>query len=164
MLFVKTINTACERVLLAAFSVFFGVMIVDVMIQVASRNAGVPILWTLDLAQLMFSWCIFLGAAVGVRRGVHYVILLFPEHKRRTNAVLKLVSVTAIFLVSLVMLRYGFAFSDMGSSTDVESLGISQYWYFLPIPLSGLLMLMFLAEILVADLRALFAPKEPIGD
>jgi TRAP-type C4-dicarboxylate transport system permease small subunit len=157
------LNAAVERALLALFSFLFGVMIVDVMIQVVSRNTGVPILWTLDLAQLMFSWCIFLGAAVGVRRGVHYVIVLFPEHMWRTNAVLKLVSVVAIALVSLVMLRYGFAFSRMGASTEVESLGISQYWYFLPIPLSGGLIMLFLVEITLKDLQKLFSATDRTG-
>ena len=163
MAFLETFNAALERALLALFSVLFGVMIVDVMIQVVSRNTGVPILWTLDLAQLMFSWCIFLGAAVGVRRGVHYVIVLFPDHMWRTNAALKLVSAAAIALVSLVMLRYGFAFSRMGASTEVESLGISQYWYFLPIPLSGLLIMLFLVEITLKDLQKLFSATDRTG-
>lgn len=163
MAFLETFNAALERALLALFSVLFGVMIVDVMIQVVSRNTGVPILWTLDVAQLMFSWCIFLGAAVGVRRGVHYVIVLFPDHMWRTNAALKLVSAAAIALVSLVMLRYGFAFSRMGASTEVESLGISQYWYFLPIPLSGLLIMLFLVEITLKDLQKLFSTKDRTG-
>ncbi|MYZ48304.1 TRAP transporter small permease [Propylenella binzhouense] len=154
MTILKTVNAGLEHALAVLFSLLFGLMIADVLLQVVSRNSGVAVLWTLDLAQLLFSWCIFIGAAVGVRRGSHYVITLLPEGMRRANSALKLVSDAVIVTVALVMVAQGFAFSAMGSSTDVESLGISQYWYFLPIPLSGILILVFILEIAIADLAA----------
>ncbi|WP_108660266.1 TRAP transporter small permease [Acuticoccus kandeliae] len=148
---------AIERVLLWLFSLLFAALIGDVMLQVATRNLGIAVLWTLDVAQLLFSWCIFLGAAVGVRRGMHYVIEIFPEGMLKTNLVLKLFSDVAITVVALVMLVHGVEFVDIGTSMTVESLGISQFWYFLPIPLCGALILLFMIDIAFTDLVRLAA-------
>ena len=56
-------------------AVLFGVLCVTVFYQVLVRNVfGGGGLWTFDIAQLTLTWCVFVGAAVAVRRGMHYYV------------------------------------------------------------------------------------------
>ncbi len=49
-------------------------------LQVLTRNVlRIPMLWTSDVAQLLFAWLIFVGAAIGLRQGAHYDVDLLPK-------------------------------------------------------------------------------------
>lgn len=125
----------------------FLAMIATVALQVTARNLlGLPFIWTLDLAQLLFSWLVFIGAAVAFRRGAHYTVDIWPEDRPRLDLVLRVIGYAAAAIVVFVMLRYGWNLTRIRWSGSVQSLGISRGWMFLPIPLSGALMLLFLIE------------------
>lgn len=125
----------------------FLAMIVTVALQVTARNVlGLPFIWTLDLAQLLFSWLVFIGAAVAFRRGAHYSVDIWPEGSLRLDLVLRVIGYVAAAIVIYVMVRYGWNLTAIRWSGSVQSLGISRGWMFLPIPLSGVLMLLFLIE------------------
>lgn len=152
----KRLNDLLERALLVVCGVLFALLNADVALQVLGRSAfRITTLWTLDVAQLLFAWCIFLGAAVALRRGGHYFVTLLPERFARANAVLKLWSDAAVACVVLVMLIGGWQFAELGRSLETETLPMSQYWFYLPIFASGVAMACFLAEVVRGDLRAL---------
>jgi len=145
-----------DAVLLWLLAVLFGVLCVTVFYQVLVRNVlGGGGLWTFDIAQLALSWCVFVGAAIAVRRGMHYYVEVLPPTFAKTNAVLKLCSDLAITVVAVVLLVYGFEFVDVGSATDQNTLPFSMFWNYLPLPLSGGVMLVFLIETWAVDISAL---------
>jgi TRAP-type C4-dicarboxylate transport system permease small subunit len=151
-----------ELVLLWLLAVLFGVLCLTVFYQVLVRNMfGGGGLWTFDIAQLSLTWCVFLGAAVAVRRGMHYYVEILPGSFVKTNRVMKLCSDLAIMIVAVVLLFYGFDFLDTGSATDQDTLPFSMYWNYLPLPASGGFMLVFLIEIWIADLAALRSSAQP---
>ncbi|WP_163272166.1 TRAP transporter small permease [Chelativorans alearense] len=125
----------------------FLVLVVTVGLQVGVRNIfKLPLIWTLDLAQLLFSWLIFIGAAVAFRRGAHYMVDIWPEDWARFRAVLDIIAIAAAAVVIYVLIVHGWTLVDIRRTSTVASLGISHSWMFLPMPLSGGLMLIFLAE------------------
>jgi len=145
-----------EMVLLWFLAVLFGVLCVSVFYQVLVRNVfGGGGLWTFDIAQLTLAWCVFIGAAVAVRRGMHYYVEMLPGSFVKTNRVMKLCSDLAITIVAVVLLVYGLEFLDTGSATDQDTLPFSMFWNYLPLPASGGFMLVFLIEIWIADVAAL---------
>ena len=76
---ITAINDQIDRVLRVFLALTFAGLILVVAIQVAARNVLlVPVPWTLDIAQLFFSWCIFIGAALAFRYGQHYLVNLWP--------------------------------------------------------------------------------------
>jgi TRAP-type C4-dicarboxylate transport system permease small subunit len=150
-----------ELVLLWLLAVLFGVLCVTVFYQVLVRNVfGGGGLWTFDIAQLSLTWCVFIGAAVAVRRGMHYYVEMLPGSFVKTNRAMKLCSDLAITIVAVVLLVYGFEFLDTGSATDQDTLPFSMFWNYLPLPASGGFMLVFLIEIWIADLAALRSPAQ----
>ncbi|NJN40653.1 MAG: TRAP transporter small permease subunit [Gammaproteobacteria bacterium] len=152
--FLKAINRRLERVLLGVLAIAFGTLIAVVFAQVFARNVlAIPLIWTLDVAQLLFAWCIFLGAAVALRWNAHYSLELVPAAWARTNSAMVLIAHVGSVVVIAVLIVSGWAFAQIGLNRLSLALGISEFWFFLPIPLGGAAMALFLAELIPADLR-----------
>ena len=122
---IRTLNRRLDKALQMLLAVMFAYMIFVVFLQVFSRNVlEVSFIGILDIAQLLFSWSIFLGAAVALRWDTHYNLDLIPAHWHKT------------------------------------SLQISGLWLFLPIPLGGIAMGLFLIEMIPDEIRQLRAESD----
>ncbi len=132
----------------------FAALIITVGLQVFSRNVlKIPLIWTLDVAQLLFSWLVFIGAAVAFRKGAHYTVDVIPAHWRRVGVVSQVVGVLAALLVIYVLVVPGWTTVGIRSTGTIPSLDISLAWTILPLPISGVLMLVFLFESVI-NMRA----------
>lgn len=152
----RRLNKYLDTGLRYFLAMLFAGMIVVVFTQVFARNVlQIPMVWTLDLAQLLFSWCIFIGAALALRWDAHYVLDLMPDHWVKGRTSLKLLAHVGSVVVILVMLINGVIFTQMGMTRFAPALGISEFWFFLPIPLSAALMIPFLCEQIPGDIKTL---------
>lgn len=125
----------------------FLTLILTVALQVFARNVlQVAMIWTGDLAQLLFAWLIFVGAAVGLRRGAHYTVDILPKNSRPVRVALDWIGVAATLAVVYILVWHGWTMASIRASGTVQSLGISRLWMFLPLPVCGAMMLVFLAE------------------
>lgn len=147
----------CDRVTRVAEvltgALFFG-LIVTVALQVITRNVlRMPMLWTGDVAQLLFAWLIFVGAAIGLRKGAHYAIDLLPQDNALVRAGIEWIGITAGGVVVYIMIVNGWALASLRASGEVQTLGISRLWLYVPIPISGVMMALFLVETAKAQLE-----------
>lgn len=143
---IAKLNDVMDRILQSVLAVLFSGLIGVVFLQVVARNVlKVPITWTLDLAQLIFSWSIFLGAALAFRYGGHYLVNLW-----KVDSPLEFLPRTVTFLASCVVIFvltwHGIIMSMIGLNRTSLTLNISEFWFYLPIPLCGALMGLFLLE------------------
>lgn len=146
-------NALIVRVFGYALAVLFAALILVVFTQVVARNIlQVPMIWTLDMAQLLFSWCVFLGAALAFRQGQHYVVDIWPPTGRLTILPV-IIPVIASAIVIYVLVWNGALMSQIGLNRTSPTLGISEFWFFVPIPLGGLCMALFLIENSLEGLR-----------
>lgn len=145
----KTFGDTLDRIFQMVLACMFAGLIGTVFIQVAARNIlKVPMTWTLDLAQLLFSWCIFLGAAFAYRRGGHYLVNLWPENSP-FNIIPKVATYLAAAVVVFVLFWHGIIMSQIGLNRVSLSLNISEFWFYLPIPICGALIGLFTIETLI---------------
>ena len=119
-----------------------------VFLQVLNRYVmKTPLPWSEDLAMLLFQWVAFLGAALAVKRWQHFgietAVRALPERLHRWLTWLVPVPVAA---VALTMTVQGIVMVRMSVPRTYASLGISYLWAYVPIPLSGMLMLIYLAQ------------------
>ncbi len=151
------LNDAIERALVVAVIVMFAAFISVVVLQVVGRNLlrFLTLLWTIDVALMMFIWSVYLGSALAVRRDVHYIIELVPANLRRTNAVFDIVAGLLTFIVLYVFVFAGIQFLENAATRVSLAIGLSQVWFYLAIPVAGVVMALFLAEVLWLRLRAL---------
>jgi len=143
----KRFNDLLEFAVTAAIAVAFAGMVATVALQVIARNIlKMSMIWTLDVAQLLFAWCIFLGAAVALRQGRQYVLTLLPERFARTNAAIGLFAFAASVVVVWVMIQAGFDMAERAGRRTKPSLGLSEFWFYVAIPLGGIVSASFLLE------------------
>lgn len=137
------------RIVTTLMWIAFGGLIATVALQVLARNVLMaPIIWTSDVAQLLFAWLIFVGAAVGLRTGAHYRVDMLPKGIRWIDLLADGVALLAAFCVAGILLRYGLELAIVRKTATVQSLGLSRFWMYLPLPASGALMLLYIAEAL----------------
>jgi len=121
---------------------FFAATSIFVLIGAATRTAGVPVIWAVDLAQLSFAWACVLGADLALKKNTHIeidiVIRRFPRQVRKVLAVIWLVAI-AFFLCFLVW--YGTKLTLQNMERVLGDVGISYSWVTACIPVGSFLML-----------------------
>jgi TRAP-type C4-dicarboxylate transport system permease small subunit len=121
---------------------------VVVFLQVFNRFVlKAPLAWSEDLAMLLFQWVAFLGAAVGVKRmrhfGIELVVRKLPEGSRRA---IEILVPFIIGIVAVTMITEGYSVIQFNRNRIYSSMDLSYVWAYLPIPISGLFMVIFLIQ------------------
>jgi TRAP-type C4-dicarboxylate transport system permease small subunit len=119
---------------------------VVVFLQVFNRFVlKAPLAWSEDLAMLLFQWVVFLGAALGVRRlrhfGIDLVVKKLPARMHRTIA---LAVPLIVGIVALTMITEGLHLLTFNRARIYATMDLSYLWAYLPIPVSGCLMILYL--------------------
>jgi TRAP-type C4-dicarboxylate transport system permease small subunit len=121
-----------------------------------------PRTWTEEFAQLLLVWAVMLGAAAGIKRNGHlrvdFLVSRLPQAPRR---VLLVLINALVFAVALGMTWYGWMFYQSTSGDYSTSLGYARNLFYLPIPVSGLLIMAFLVPATVAELRTPHEHERP---
>ena len=135
------------------------VIIIAVFLQVFARVfVLVPMVWTEELARYAFIWMVFLGASIGVKKHMHFsmtfIIDKFPVFLKKS---IKIIITLLIFIAVIVMLIQGTRYTLFtGLKSSAPHLGISMALVFSAIPVSALLMLLYL----VIDIKKLILAKD----
>ncbi len=141
----KVFDTVVE----AVCAVLMVALAVIVFVQVFNRFVlQTPLAWSEDLAMLLYQWVVFVGAALGVKRlrhfGIELVVRQFPERWRRRIALLTPV---VMLIVAIVMIVQGYALVMINQNRTFSTMDLSYIWAFLPIPLSGVLIIIYLIQL-----------------
>lgn len=113
--------------------------------------------WTEELARFLLIWTSLLGAALGFERrahlGVDYFMEKFHPHARQW---LNIVSHLLVMVFACFVLVYGgwlLMETTMDSAQTTPALGLRKWTVYSVIPLSGLFVILFTAQNLLADLQ-----------
>lgn len=144
-----------DHLIEGACAVLMVALAVTVFIQVFNRFVlKTPLAWSEDLAMLLFQWVVFLGAALGVKRmrhfGIELVVRQLPERAHRW---VQLVVPVIIAIVAFTMIVQGFTLLTFNMNRIYGTMNLSYTWAYLPIPLSGVLMLLHLIQLEVQRWR-----------
>jgi TRAP-type C4-dicarboxylate transport system permease small subunit len=104
---------------------------------------------------LLFQWVAFLGAAVGVKRTRHFGIeLVVKQMSARTRHWIEIAVIPLVVgAVAVVMIVQGYSVIQFNLNRVYSSMDLSYIWAYLPIPISGVLIVIFLIEQEVQRLR-----------
>jgi len=118
---------------------------VDVFLGVFSRYVMLrTFTWYDEIARLCFVWIIFLGAAVGVRRGAHFRLHLLVD--RLGPTVVGLAHVLGVLVVAgfgVVLIWQGLALVELGTFQQTPVMGLSKVYIYASMPVGGALMILF---------------------
>ena len=117
----------------------------DVFLGVFSRYVLVrTFTWYDEIARLLFVWIVFLGAAVGVKRGVHFRLHLLVD---RFPPVLQRLTVIFGILVMMgfgwILIQQGWKLVELGQFQQTAVMGLSKQYIYLSVPVGGVLVILF---------------------
>lgn len=145
----------------AGIVLFAGVCLL-VLLGAVSRSIGAPLIWSIDLAQLLFVWAAVLGADVALKRWQHIeidiLVRLLPMRLRRVLALTWLVLIAG-FLAALVWL--GVELTLLNLERELGDTPFSYGFVTAAVPAGAALMLITILQRLAA---ALGGRAEPAAD
>jgi len=120
-------------------------LVVDVFLGVFSRYVlQATFGWYDEVARLCFIWIVFLGAAVAVRRGMHFRMRLFVDRLGpRAAPLAEYVSTATVVLFGGILLAGGYAILPLARRQVTDALEISMLWFYAALPVGGALMILF---------------------
>jgi len=139
----------------AVGAILLAIITVLVFIAAVMRFFGHPLIWSVDLAQLLFIWLCFIGATRAMRERVHlgvdYLVRLFPFGPRRLiETALALVFIGFLLLLAkegyrLTMLNWQRIFGDSG---------LSYAWVTIAVPIGSILLSISILSNLIISWRS----------
>lgn len=122
--------------------VLLAVITVLVFIAAVMRFVGYPLIWSVDLAQLLFIWLCFFGAAKAMRErshlGVDFLTRLLPPRMRLVLETLLTMLFAAFFLV---LAWEGYKLTVLNKERLFGDSGLSYAWVTIAVPAGCLLLL-----------------------
>ncbi len=112
-----------------------------------------------DIIQLLNVWMIFLGAALIARSDGHVKIELLEDllkNKEEAKLYLDLVTQLLVMTFLLFMVRSGVDMFRVSLTRKTPMLNLPQKWWYLPLPLSGVLMLFYTVVKIVEIITLIF--------
>jgi len=118
---------------------------VDVFLGVFSRYVLVrTFMWYDEIARLCFVWMVFLGAAVGVRRGAHFRLhLVIDKFGPGVVRAARVFSAIVIVAFGGVLVYYGLKLVELGQFQQTPVMGLSKAYVYGSMPAGGALMIVF---------------------
>ena len=127
-----------------------------IVVQVFSRYVlnDSPV-WAEQAALLLMIWYVFIAAAAGVREGFHIRIAVIAESlPKGSQRFVRLLTHLLVLLFGIAMAVFGAQLAAATWEHVIPTLGLSRGLAYVPISVSGVLIVGFSAEQLVAELRS----------
>lgn len=142
----------CERIFSTVFMI---AVVVLVFVAALTRYMGAPINWSVDLAQGLFVWVVYLGASTAMREsrhiGVNVFVDMLPPHLKKAIEVFGNLLVI-VFLGCVAY--YGVQVSIKNVNRELVSIPISYSFVTIAASVGSILMSLTLIERTISLLRS----------
>ena len=137
----KTIDGFVKVLACIVYTVLVGVTVAGVFFRYVLNDS---LVWGEELGRYLFIWIVYIGAAIGVERGVHvnvdFVLVRLPP---RPRILVALTIELGILIFLLTILVYGIQFTRFGTGSYSLAMQIPMAWVYGALPLSALMMAFF---------------------
>jgi TRAP-type C4-dicarboxylate transport system permease small subunit len=125
-----------------------------VVVASATRYAGAPLIWALEVTQALFVWlCVFAADLTLQRLGHFSVDMIANMLPRRARQVLELFNLVLVAALLAVLAYYGYLFSSVTGGRPLPMTGVTSAAATAALPVGFALMLITLAEQFAARLK-----------
>lgn len=106
---------------------------------------GHSLLWVEELSRFLFQWIVFVGSAVALGRGSHFTMRIAIDSAPRViRTIAVFILVVAALTFAMVLIYQGWELAQLAAPQTSSVLRISRFWFYLAIPVGGVLMLLYL--------------------
>ena len=96
-----------RRIEFALASLLLGAVVVLVGIAAVGRSLGIPIIWSVEIAQLMFLWLCILAIDLGLQDERHFGLQILQDNvSARTRRIVEIINVIILIALLVFLLRY----------------------------------------------------------
>jgi len=160
------INSKAGSLLNILLVILFSVLVADVLWGVLTRYMlGGQARWSEELARLLMVWLGLLGAALACREekhlGLDIVVRQWPEDVQNWA---RLFVYACVGLFALVIMTWGggqLVLQRLSAGQMLPALNISKAWFYLALPVSGILIFLFNLELVSRTISDMRKEKEP---
>ncbi|MCR5591281.1 MAG: TRAP transporter small permease [Lachnospiraceae bacterium] len=157
---IKPAYDAIYKVLLVICKVFLIADIAITTLSVMGRYISfIPDpSWSEEVVLTLMSYMAVLSAALAIRRGAHIRMTAFDRYlPEKFLKVLDIIADVFVMAFAVIMLVVGIKYaSTIGSKgTYVSMPSVSRIWMYLPVPVAGAAMLVFILETLYSNVKSL---------
>ncbi len=150
-------------VLCFAITVIAVVLLIPVTLQVFARYTSIipTWMWTEEAARFCLVWMVMLGAAIAVRKNMHFNIDLLPEPKTPQGRILArmLVNVAvAVFGGALLWISAIYTYDARTEVSEITEMSMALMYISFPISAAG--WLLFLGEQMFDDITELMRSSQ----
>lgn len=157
---VKSLLLKCEALLA---NLLLAVIVLLVFAAGVMRWFGHPLVWSVDLAQLLFIWVSFLGADMALRKRAHIGIdFLVRRLPARARVVLDVVLALLAIAFLLAMTAMGYRLTMLNLERQFGDSGISYAFVTVAVPAGCLLLTLTLFGQMLQAIRSLNRRAQPI--
>lgn len=142
----KTFFNYIDKTLIYLCVLFLIVIILFTIAQVVDRYLiRIPVRGLQEITILAFTWGIFLGSALAVRRKSHFKINIWPAESR-FNLITDIIAKLIILVLGFIFLIQGYDMAASSLTRFSRELGLSRAIFIAPIPIMGALIILFFVE------------------
>lgn len=141
--------TGLRRTLYGISVAAMSLMLLLIFSQVIFRYCfGHTFEWSEELARFLFVWVVFLGSALIMGESGHLAVKLLPNKFKGTFFGLILETITNIcsHTFILILIIQGSKMTRVMTFQEAPGLGISMSWVYMILPISGVLMMLYLIK------------------
>ncbi len=137
-----------------AAKLLLAAIVILVFIAALGRTFGYPLIWSIDVAQLLFIWVCFLGANRAMRLKAHIGVDLFVRKLPRTPRWLVEIALALLSLAFLIALAVsGYRLTMLNWQRVYGDSGISYAWVTAAVPVGSALLALTITINLIHALR-----------
>ena len=150
-----------EQWLLPLLALLLGFITAGVFLQIVLRYGfHTSFLWGEELSLFAFTWCVYLGAAICVRRRTHFAFdFLAGLLSGRAAAIQRLLVDLIVIAIAAILVVDGWTYAQLSIQRLSPALGITLFVPTIIIPISGALMIMAVIPHAVLDCRLLLTGR-----
>ncbi len=134
----------------AVSAALLAIIVLLVFVAAVMRSFGHPLIWSVDMAQLLFIWLCFFGACRAMREKGHIGIDLLVRHlPGRLRFGLEVVLTLVVLAFLLALAWQGYKLTMLNLARRFGDSGLSYAWVTSAVPVGSLLLAVALAANLV---------------
>ena len=150
----RQINKILDKVVYLASAISSISFFVVIILAIISRYIfKTPILASIELSRLLFIWSCFLAAALTYRRRAHVSITyIFDKLPQTGQKILTFCTHLLVLLFMGIIFYQSIIVTYLLWPSKLPMLQITQSWFYLPVPISSLIIFSFTLEFIWDDL------------
>ncbi|MEM6885706.1 MAG: TRAP transporter small permease [Verrucomicrobiota bacterium] len=162
---IQALNRRLAAGLQVLLVIVFSLLVLDVIWGVFSRYVlQDQASWSEELARLLMVWLALLATALVSREDRHlsldFLVRAWPEDLQRVSHLLVYVFVFCFAAIVMTWGGWELVADRFASGQSLPALGIAKGWFYLALPVSGMLICLFIVELFWKVCTSSFAESE----